>query len=112
MKKIKEFIKSELGKYPKSNMPNDEYDCGFEIITADRQTQAMKVYSSVVVTPNIEDMEESHIKLINSAIKDHSDMQCYVRIMPEYFEGTGEDKLRGFYTRLQFKKVVKPDESK
>jgi hypothetical protein len=95
-----------LCNYPKSCLSDSEYDCGFEIITANRKTKAMGQYHSIAGNDNL---IKEHVTLINKVISDNIDKQCYVRIMPECFIDVSG--LKGYYTRLQFK-VVKPDESK
>ena len=105
--KIQELIDTTLSKLPKSEMPNDEFDAGYQITTS---TKPMKIgndknINSCVAEKN--ELEEAHCRQILSLIELHNNMQCYIRIMPEKSE---DGQHICWYTRLQFKKYINSED--
>jgi len=107
--KIQELIDTTLSKLPKSEMPDSEFDIGYQIITSDCPTASAESYVSMCFA-DASKLETMHCQQILNLIELYKDMQCFVRVMPEITEADDPIKLSrktAWYTRLQFKKVCR-----
>jgi len=110
MESFNEFMSNVLSKFPTSTGKSDWYD--YEIVTATYRDcgkigitrhKNTSLYESCRAC-EADKLEETHIEQIKELLEKHGDMQCFVRIMPEYFTAT--NKHIGYYARLQFEPII------